>query len=84
MQNLKNLITIALAVAVIALCLSLYNTYLISKTNKDMEEIEEITARMETAVENFEALAPEFETLEEFLPRIEQFLLSIPPVPTND
>ena len=84
MPEPKNLIVIALIIAVVALGLSLYSAYSVCQINKKITEINQTLESTKIAVSEFEKLKPQFEVLNEFFPRIEQFLLSIPPVPSED
>lgn len=80
MQPSKSLVISILIIAAIALLLSFYNSVVFGR---QIAEIENTLEKSEKALAEFGELAPKFETLDEFLPRIEQFLLNIPPVPTD-
>jgi len=84
MPKPETLIVITLIIAIVALGLSIYSTYSIYQINKKVAVIEETLISTEIAVFEFEKLKPQFEVLNEFFPRIQQFLLAVPPISSED
>ena len=76
----SKLTIIILIIAVIALALSVFNTFSIyqldKKTGASISELKTITDKIAP-------LTPQFETLGKVLPRLNQLLLAIPPMPES-
>jgi len=74
----EKLVIVALAIALIALGLSIYTAYSIFQINKKITEMDETLTEREPIIEKFIPLLPQFETLNELLPRMKQFLIGLP------
>lgn len=83
MPTSDKLLVIALIIALISLGLSIFTTYSVLQNNKKIAEIDETVTEMEPVMEKFQPLLPQFETLNKFLPRMKQFLQSLPLIPVE-
>lgn len=74
----SRLTIVILIISIVALAFSVFNTFYIfqleQKENKSISDLKAITDKIAP-------LTPQFETLGKVLPRLNQLLLAIPPVP---
>lgn len=81
MEKPQNLLIAALIISLVALGLSVYSSYSVFKINKKISAAEKSLEKMDYIIERIEPLVPQMEILNESLPKIEQYILGLPPLP---